>query len=190
MLNKRLILTFTLSAALLAGCSTTHYIQIDPTAAIQSEKLTNNRVIQVSTTTNIGNQIGSIKTGLNEHADIFTTNDVKQSVNQSIMNGLRKLGFTLDQGVLPPAKVDVVITKMSYTTKVENLKTIATLNFALNVTVTAGDETYKATFASQKTEEYGTLPYQSAVQKDMNGLASKTVTRLLEDQSIIKLLQQ
>lgn len=190
MLSKRLILTFSLSAALLAGCTTTHYIQIDPKASVQNEQMSNNRVIQVSTNTQLGNQIGSIKTGLKESADIFTTNDVKQSVNKSILDGLRKLGFTPDQGVMPPAEINVVITKMSYTTKTDQLKTIATLNFELNTTVTAGDKTYKAKFGSQKTEEYGTLPYQSAVQKDMNELASKTVTRLLQDQNIINLLAQ
>jgi uncharacterized lipoprotein len=190
MLKTRLLLPLSFATLLLAGCTTTHYIQIEPTASIKKEQLQNDRAIQVTTNTQLGNHIGAIKTGLNERADIFTTNDVKESVNKSIINGLTQLGFTPDQGVYPPAELNVVITKMSYTTKAKNLKTTATLDFQLAATVKAKGQTYKANFGSQKVEEYGTLPYQSTVQEDMNDLASKTVSRLLSDQNIITLLKE
>jgi len=191
MLKARLLLPLSLATVLLAGCTTTHYIQIEPTTSIKKEQqLQNDRAIQVTTSSQLGNHIGAIKTGLNERADIFTTNDVKESVNKSIVNGLIQMGFTPDQGVYPPAELNVVITKMSYSTKAKNLKTTATLDFQLTATVKAKGQTYKANFGSQKVEEYGTLPYQETVQKDMNELASKTVNRLLSDQNITTLLKQ
>ena len=191
MLKARLLLPLSLATVLLAGCTTTHYIQIEPTTSIKKEQqLQNDRAIQVTTSSQLGNHIGAIKTGLNERADIFTTNDVKESVNKSIVDGLIQMGFTPDQGVYPPAELNVVITKMSYSTKAKNLKTTATLDFQLTATVKAKGQTYKANFGSQKVEEYGTLPYQETVQKDMNELASKTVNRLLSDQNITTLLKQ
>ncbi|NVK74206.1 hypothetical protein C0J08_11315 [Marinomonas sp. CT5] len=189
MLNKHFFLTLSLTTLLLAGCSTTHYISITPETNIKNASLTNERVIEVSTSTKLTNSVGSIKTGINEHADIFTTNDVTQSVKDSVLSGLRQLGFTPDQGLMPPAKLQIDITKMSYTTKVETLKTVATLDFELKVTLAAKGQTYKANYGSQKVREYGTMPYQEAVQDDMNGLASQTVNRLLSDPNIIALLK-
>lgn len=189
MQHKQLFLALSLSTLLLAGCSTTHYISITPEANVQSASLTNDRVINVSTNSQLSNAIGSIKTGINERADIFTTNDIKSSVKESVLKGLRELGFTPDQGLMPAADLQIKISKMSYTTKVETLKTVATLEFELKVTLAAKGQTYKANYGSQKVREYGTMPYQQAVQDDMNELASQTVNRLLSDPNIITLLK-
>ena len=189
MLNKQLLLTLSLSTLLLAGCSTTHYINITPEASVKSANLTNERVINVTTSTKLSSAVGSIKTSINERADIFTTNDIKQSVKESVLNGLRELGFTPEQGVMPAADLHIEITKMSYTTTVETLKTVATLEFELKTTLAAKEQTYKANYGSQKVREYGTMPYQQAVQDDMNALASQTVNRLLSDPNIITLLK-
>ncbi|BFM48329.1 YajG family lipoprotein [Marinomonas sp. THO17] len=190
MLTKSNILALCVSTLLLTGCTTTHYISVEPVAEIEVNNLTNDRVIKVSTSTKLTNSVGSITTGLNERADIYTTNDVKDSVQQSIVNGLKEMGFTPDQGVLPAADLKVNITKMSYQTKVKTLKTIATLDFELNLVLTAKGQTYKANYGSQKVREYGTMPYQEDIQKNMNELASQTVTRLLKDQNVITLLKQ
>ncbi|QUX91902.1 hypothetical protein CYL31_10975 [Marinomonas sp. A3A] len=189
MLNKQLFLTLSLSTLLLAGCSTTHYISITPQEDVKTAALSNERVIDVTTSTKLTNAVGSIKTGINERADIFTTNDVKQSVKDSVLSGLRKMGFTPDQGLMPAADLKIEITKMSYTTKVETLKTVATLQFELRATLATKGQTYKANYGSQKVREYGTMPYQQAVQDDMNALASQTVNRLLTDPNIIALLK-
>lgn len=189
MLNKQLFLTLSLSALLLAGCSTTHYISITPQEDVKTATLSNEKVIDVTTSTKLTNAVGSIKTGINERADIFTTNDVKQSVKNSVLSGLRKMGFTPDQGLMPAADLQIEITKMSYTTKIETLKTVATLEFELKVTLAAKGQTYKANYGSQKVREYATMPYQQAVQDDMNALASQTVNRLLSDPNVIALLK-
>ncbi|WP_421852288.1 YajG family lipoprotein [Marinomonas sp.] len=189
MLNKQLFLTLSLTTLLLAGCSTTHYISITPQEDVKTATLSNERVIDVTTSTKLTNAVGSIKTGINERADIFTTNDVKQSVKDSVLSGLRKMGFTPDQGLMPASDLQIEISKMSYTTKVETLKTVATLEFELKVTLAAKGQTYKANYGSQKVREYGTMPYQQAVQDDMNVLASQTVNRLLSDPNIITLLK-
>ncbi|MFT2099702.1 YajG family lipoprotein [Marinomonas sp. 2405UD66-6] len=189
MLNKQLFLTLSLSALLLAGCSTTHYISISPQPEISTNTLSNDRVINVSTSTKLTTTVGTIKTGLNERADIYANNDVAASVKESVLKGLRDLGFTPDQGVMPAADLQIEITKMSYTTKVEALKTIATLDFELKTTLAAKGQTYKANYGSQKVREYGTMPYQQAIEDDMNDLASQTVNRLLSDPNIITLLK-
>ncbi|MBJ7539442.1 YajG family lipoprotein [Marinomonas transparens] len=190
MLNKQFFLTLTLSAALLTGCSTTHYINIVPQVNVKNESVSNDRVINVTTDTKLTNAIGSIKTGLSEKADIFTVNDVKLSVKESVIAGLRSLGFTPDQGVLPASEIQIDITKMSYKTKVNALKTVATLDFEIKATVIAKGKTYKANYGSQKVDEYGTMPYQKTIEKDMNDLASQTVNRLLSDPNIIILLKE
>lgn len=189
MLNKKLLLTLSLSTLLLAGCSTTHYISVTPQADVKGKSLTNERVINVTTSTKLTSSIGFIKTSINERADIFTINDVKQSVKDSVLAGLRKLGFTPEQGVIPAADLQIEITKMSYTTTVETLKTVATLEFELKTTLAAKGQTYKANYGSEKVREYGTMPYQQSVQDDMNSLASQTVNRLLSDPNIITLLK-
>ncbi|TYL47896.1 YajG family lipoprotein [Marinomonas sp. IMCC 4694] len=189
MLNKPLFLSLSLSVVLLAGCSTTHYISITPQADVKNASLTNDRVIQVSTSSNLTSTVGSIKTGINERADIFTTNDIKQSVKNSVLDGLRVLGFTPDQGVMPAADMQIEITKMSYKTKVDALKTVATLDFELKTTLIAKGQTYKSNYGSQKVKEYGTMPYQEDIEKDMNDLASQTVNRLLSDPNILVLLK-
>lgn len=189
MLNKSLFLSLSLSTILLAGCSTTHYINITPQADVKNASLTNDRVIQVSTSTDLTSSVGSIKTGINERADIFTTNDIKQSVKSSVLNGLQSLGFTPNQGVMPAADMQIDITKMSYKTKVDGLKTVATLDFELKTTLSAKGQTYKANYGSQKVKEYGTMPYQKDIETDMNDLASQTVNRLLSDPNILILLK-
>lgn len=189
MLNKKLLLTLSLSTLLLAGCSTTHYISVTPQADVKGKTFTNERVINVTTSTKLTSSIGFIKTSINERADIFTTNDVKQSVKDSVLAGLRELGFTPGQGVMPAADLQIEITKMSYTTTVETLKTVATLEFELKTTLAAKGQTYKANYGSEKVREYGTMPYQQSVQDDMNNLASQTVNRLLSDPNIITLLK-
>ncbi len=189
MLNKQLFLTLSLSALLLAGCTTTHYINIAPEIDVEAKNLTNDRVISVTTSSKLTSSVGSIKTGLNEYADIYTTNDIKESVKEGVLFGLRELGFTPDQGVMPPAELQIEISKMSYTTKVNTLKTIASLEFELKATLKAKGQTYKANYGSEKTKEYGTMPFQQAVEDDMNALASQTVNRLLQDPNIILLLK-
>lgn len=189
MLNKQVFLTLSLSTLLLAGCTTTHYINIDPVAEIDANYFTNDRVIEVSSSTKLTSTVGSIKTGLNERADIYINNDITASVKESVLKGLRELGFTPDQGVMPAADLQIEITKMSYVTKVEALKTIATLDFELKTTLAAKGQTYKANYGSQKVKEYGTMPYQEAIEEDMSSLASQTVNRLLSDPNIITLLK-
>ena len=189
MLNKQFFLTLSLSALLLTGCSTTHYISIAPAVDVETKNLTNSRIINVSTATNLTTTVGSIKTGLNETANIYTTNDIKESIKISVLNGLEQLGFTPSQGVMPPAELHIDISKVSYTTKVKTLKTVATLQFELKATVKAKGQTYKANYGSEKVKEYGTMPFQEAIEDDMNALASQTVNRLLQDQNIIILLK-
>lgn len=189
MLNKQLFLTLSLSTLLLAGCSTTHYINVNPQAQVTNSNLSNSRVIDVTARTQITSNIGSIRTGIKEKADIFTTNDITASVRNSVLTGLKEMGFTPDQGLMPAADLQIDITKMSYTTEVEKLKTVATLDFELRVALTTKGQTYKANYASQKVREYGTMPYQQAIEDDMNDLASQTVNRLLSDPNIITLLR-
>ena len=189
MLNKQLFLILSLSAFLLSGCSTTHYISITPQSNIANNNLTNDRAIKVSTSTQLTNSVGSIKTAINERAEIYTTNDINESVKESVLSGLRRLGLTPDQGVMPAADFKIEITKMSYVTKVKTLKTVATLNFELKATLTAKGQTYKANYGTQKIKEYGTMPYQQDTQDSMNDLASQTVNRLLSDPNIIILLK-
>ena len=189
MLNKPFFLALSLSTLLLAGCSTTHYVNINPQPEVSNANLTNSRVIEVTARTELTSNIGSIKTGINERADIFTTNDISVSVKQSVLSGLKKMGFTPEQGVMPAADMQIEITKMSYTTEVEKLKTVATLDFELKVALAAKGQTYKANYGSQKIREYGTMPYQQAIEEDMNDLASQTVNRLLGDPNVITLLK-
>ena len=190
MLRARLLLPLSIATTLLAGCTATQYIPIEPKASVEKAQLQNDRAIKVTTATRLGNYIGAINTGLNEYANIFTTNDVTASVNKSIINGLTQLGFTPDQGIYPPAELNIIITKMSYTTAAKNLKTMATLDFQLTATVKAKNQNYNAHFGAHKEEEYFTLPYQSVVQHDMNESASKIVSRLLNDQHILTLLKK
>lgn len=189
MLNKHLFLAISLSTFILSGCSTTHNIEIRPEVKVSSSSLTNDRVIQVSTSTLLDSKVGSIETGIKETATIFATNNISQSVNDSVVKGLMALGFTPDQGVMPPASLNIEITKMNYATEVEKLKTIATIDFEIKATLTAKGQTYKSSYGSQKVREYGTLPFEKDVESDMNDLASQTVNRLLKDPNIITLLQ-
>lgn len=189
MLFKPAFLTLSLSAALLAGCSTTHYINITPTPEVKSNTYSNNKVIEVITSTKLNNSVGAIDTGIKEHADIFIANDIKQSVKSSVLEGIKALGFTPDQGLLPASTIAIEITKMSYTTKVATLKTVATLDFELKVTTSAKGQIYKANYGSQKVKEYGTMPFRETIEEDMNELASQTVTRLLNDSNVIILLK-
>ncbi|MGR0279746.1 YajG family lipoprotein [Marinomonas dokdonensis] len=189
MLFKPAFLTLSLSAALLAGCSTTHYIDISPKADVKTNTYTNNKVIEVLTTTKLSKTVGAIDTGIKEHADILIANDIKESVKASVLEGIKALGFTPEQGLLPASTIAIEISKMSYTTKVETLKTVATLDFELKVTTTAKGQIYKANYGSQKVKEYGTMPFRETVEEDMNELASQTVTRLLNDNNVVILLK-
>ena len=188
MLNKQLFLTLSFTTFLLTGCATTHNITITPQANIEAQHLTNTRAIKITTNTNLTNNVGTIKTALNERAEIYTENDVSKSIKESVIAGLHKLGFTPEQGVLPPADFNIEITKMSYVTRVETFKTVATLDFELKATLTAKGQTYTANYGAQKIKEFGTLPFQDDTQNDINELASQTVKRLLNDPNIIILL--
>ncbi|GAB3475852.1 YajG family lipoprotein [Marinomonas epiphytica] len=189
MMKKKLIILLAGASALIAGCTTTHYINIVPEVSVENQQLSNNQVIQVSVNSDLGNQVGEINTGLKEHAKIFTANDYQTSIRQGILQGLKEQGFTPDQGLLPASSIDISITKMHYVTKVETLKTVATLDFELKATTQSKGQTYTANFGSQKITEYGTMPYQKTIEADMNELVTQTVNRLLKDPNILTLLK-
>lgn len=189
MINKKLLILLTSVSALMAGCTTTHYINIVPEISVDNQQLSNNQVIEVNVQSDLGNQVGEITTGLKETAKIFTANDYQTSIRQGIIQGLKDQGFTPEQGLLPASKMDITITKMHYSTKVETLKTVATLDFEMKATTQSKGQTYTANFGSQKVTEYGTMPYQKTVEADMNELVTQTVNRLLKDPNILILLK-
>lgn len=189
-MNRRLLWPLIFAGALSSGCATTtHYINLDPSVQIQSAQLQNKNKIEVSTSSSVDKQLGSIDTAIQEHADLVLSNEVEESVKTSVERGLASLGFKLDQGALPSSKVHVDIVTLSYTTKTKALKTVATLRFVLKATVEAKGKTYTANYGSEKIDEYGTLPTQEEVQTSINTLAGETVNRLLNDSNVRILLQ-
>ena len=174
----------------LTGCAnTTHYINLDPSVELQSAQLSNSHPITVNTSTKLGKKIGAIDTAINEHADLFISNKVEESINNRVIQGLSSLGYKLDQGSLPASTLEIEVTDISYTTSTKALKTIATIKFGVTARLSAKGKVYTANYASEKIDEYGSLPDQEEVQEVLNKLAGETVNRLLNDSNIRVLLK-
>ncbi len=190
MIRKPLIVGIALaSTILLQGCAnTTHVINLAPEANIESQQRTNTHPIKVNVSGFDGSAIGSIDTGIGEHADITIANNVSVALYQSIQSSLTQLGFTPSQGRAPSTSITYTIEELSYTTKTLSLKTEAKLVNDIKVTVEKGAKTYTANFKSEKIDQYGSLPDREDVEQEINDLVGKTVARSLEDPTILDML--
>ncbi len=189
---KKFLLGTTISIAILSsiGCAnTTHHIHLDPSVELKSAQLTNSHQIRVKVTNYLDNNIGSIDTAMHEHADILISNEVAESIKSKVTEGLTELGYQLESGELPANLLSIDVTKLSYTTSTEVLKTIAKLQFNLKATLKSDNQTYSANYGSEVIDEYGSLPDQKDVEMALNKLAGQTVNRLLNDSNIRVLLK-
>jgi len=178
-------------AGFIGACAnTTHNVVIEPKLTMQTALLSNTHKIDVSTKSLVMNKIGSIDTAINEHADIVIKNKLAQSVNVKVIQGLASLGFNLQKGDEPNSQLAISITHLTYTTQTKGLKTVATINFSLKADLTTAKKNYKASYSSEIVDEFATLPSQVEIEKRLNEVAGKTVTRLLNDSNIRLLLQE
>ncbi|RDL45951.1 hypothetical protein DN730_02555 [Marinomonas piezotolerans] len=190
MIRKPILIGATiLAAVLLQGCAnTTHIINLEPVANEESRELSNKHAIKVSVAGFNQTNIGSIDTGIGEHADIKIANNVSVALFNHIQNRLSSLGFDASTGALPATDLSYVIEELSYTTRTLSLKTEATLVSDIKVTVKKGATTYTANFKSSKVDQYGSLPDRDVVESDMNELVGQTVARSFQDPKIIDML--
>lgn len=179
-----------LASFITACANTTHKVAIEPRLTLQTALLNNPHQIEVSTQSLITNNLGSIDTAINEHADIVISNKLEQSVNLKVIQGLETLGFDLAKGKTPPSKLAIAITQLTYTTETKGLKTIATINFTLKANLATAKKNYKSSYSSEIVDEFATLPSKEEIEKRLNEIAGKTVTRLLNDSNIRQLLQE
>ncbi|WP_050764606.1 YajG family lipoprotein [Marinomonas sp. MED121] len=178
-------------AGFISGCAnTTHNVAIEPSLTLQTALLTNTHQINVTTDSLVAQKIGSIDTAINEHADIVISNQLEESVNIKVIQGLESLGFNLQQGKTPASHLGVSITQLVYQTETKGLKTVATMNFTLKANLKTANKNYKASYSSEIVDEFATLPSQTEIEKRLNEVAGKTVTRLLNDSNIRLLLQE
>lgn len=189
-MTLKTLTTIALAGILSACANTTHKIAIEPSLTLETALLSSPYQINVSTQSLILEDIGSIDTAINEHADIKINNQLAQNVNQKVIQGLESLGFDLKQGKLPSSALALSITQLTYTTQTKGLKTIATINFTLKAQLTTSKKNYKASYSSEVVDEFATLPNQNEIAKKLNDVAGKTVTRLLNDSNIRQLLQE
>ncbi|OUR73729.1 hypothetical protein A9Q77_05235 [Marinomonas sp. 42_23_T18] len=189
-MSLKTLIVIALAGFIGACASTTHNVAIEPTLTLQTALLSNSHKIDVSTQSLVTNKIGSIDTVINEHADIVINNQLAQNVNNKVIQGLESLGFNLQKGNLPSSQLAISITQLTYTTQTKGLKTVATINFALKADLITSKKNYKASYSSEIVDEFATLPSQIEIEKRLNEVAGKTVTRLLNDSNIRLLLQE
>lgn len=178
-------------AGFLTACAnTTHKVAIEPTLTLQTALLSNSHQIRVTTDSLIAEKIGSIDTAINEHADILISNKLEDGVKIKVIQGLESLGFNLNKGKEPASHLATSITQLTYTTETKGFKTVATINFTLKADLKTAKKNYKASYSSEVVDEFATLPSQIEIEKRLNEVAGKTVTRLLNDSNIRLLLQE
>lgn len=184
------LITIALAGFISACANTTHNVAIEPSLTLQTALLNNPNQIQVNTQSLVTNKVGSIDTAINEHADIIISNKLEQSINKKVIQGLEFLGFSLPHGNLPASRLNITITQLNYTTTTQALKTIATINFAIKANLVTSKKNYKSSYSSEIVDEFATLPSEIEIEKRLNEVAGKTVTRLLNDSNIRLLLQE
>lgn len=176
--------------ALLSGCaSTTHLLTVNPILELPTAELTNSHQIQVTTTSLVDDNIGSIDTKIKEHADLVLANNLEERINTKVIKGLESLGFTLDQGNTPAATLHLDITTLSYTSDVKTINTVGTLTFSIRATVTAKGQVYKGNYNSEATETFTTIPSRASLEETLSKVTGQTVDRLLNDENVRILLK-
>lgn len=185
------ILVLSTLVVLLSGCTkTTHFLTVTPTNPLPTDELTNRHKIEVTTNSQISDKIGSIDTVLKKHADLVLANNLEERVNTKVIQGLRSLGFNLEQGQEPPATLNIQITKLKYATEVQTVNTVATIQFSMRATLTANNKVYKGNYKSEITDEYTVLPSRASVEEVISKITGQTINRLLNDPNIRILLQR
>lgn len=175
----------------LQGCAnTTHTINIEPQDTTLEAQYSNQRQIHVVVKPFQKTSVGHIKTGIGEKADIEIGNNVQQALSDYMNNKLNMLGFKTNQGQLPATLFTIELNELSYVTKTIALKTEAKLTSQIRATVSQGEQTYTATFKSEKVDQYGTLPDREVVESEINELLGKTIDRAFKDKKLVQLLGQ
>lgn len=175
----------------LQGCAnTTHTINIEPQDTTLEAQYSNQRQIHVVVKPFQETSVGHIKTGIGEKADIEIGNNVQQALSDYMNNKLNMLGFKTNQGQLPATLFTIELNELSYVTKTIALKTEAKLTSQIRATVSQGEQTYTATFKSEKVDQYGTLPDREVVESEINELLGKTIDRAFKDKKLVQLLGQ
>lgn len=188
-MHYRLFAAFVL-ALLLNGCANiTHFLTISPLMDYPTAELTNSHKIVVTTTSTVSDNIGAIDTALNKHADLVLANDLSERVNTKVIEGLKSLGFKPDEGSTPAATVEITITKLTYTTTTDALKTMATLNFAMRAKVTGKNKVYNGNYATELKDEYAALPKRAELEETISDITGQAIKRLLDDPNVRILLQ-
>lgn len=190
-MRKLLLSSAVLAALALQGCAnTTHVIDIAPKSEKVAKHYSNQHMINYSVKPFSTIKVGSIETAIGEHADILIGNNARDAMQQYLGYKLSEYGFEPNNGTIPETYLILEITNLSYVTKTISLKTQATITTEIQATIVKDGQNYKASFKSEKIDEYGSLPDKHAVQDDINALLGKSVDRVFNDSRLVSLLIQ
>lgn len=185
------IIIMSIFMVLLSGCTkTTHFLTINPLTSEPTAELNNPHKIEVTTSSSVKDNIGTIDTVLKKQADLVLSNDLEERVNSKVIKGLEGLGFNLSEGLIPAATLAIEITKLEYVTEVKSVNTLATIQFSMRATLTADGKVYKGNYKSEITDEFTALPSRAKVEESISKITGQTIDRLLNDPNIRILLQK
>lgn len=188
-MSKLLIGSVIFSAMILQGCaSTTHVINIAPKSYVADQQYNNQHQLNYAVRPFTIKEIGHIKTGIGEEANIVIGNNVRSALEAYLETKLTDYGFNTTYGLSPATSLIIELTNLSYSTHTIALKTEAKLVADIKATVIKGDQTYTANFKSEKIDQYGTLPDRDVVENELNQLIGKTLDRAFHDTKLMNLL--
>ena len=193
MFSKKVLVNFLFYIAvplILPACALSpQTINIDPDINMVDIKPVNGSRLVLDVRDSRSNKIVGYRGGIYDTAAITTQDDVSATIHAELARVLKGEGFTIvSKGMPADAILEIDLQKLNYTVKQQNIPWKVEVSAVINARAAAGTRTVSSNFEDSLNKDFPKSPSPSENGKLINGIISKLLQRIMEDDSVISLL--
>ncbi|MBA2779272.1 YajG family lipoprotein [Billgrantia kenyensis] len=194
-MNRRNALRFAaalLATALLAGCASPHYLQLNPQRSVSVPQVGSDQAVTVAAVDERGSEVIGTRTGSAMSTAVISVSahELVPNLQREAERAVRDMGFspTTEPASGRPG-LTVTMLHLGYE-RGESRPVVdeARLEAVLEVKVTNQGSTYTGTYTSRRTQTYAMRPGRDANRRMLNDLIADALDRAFSDPELAQML--
>jgi uncharacterized lipoprotein len=194
-MNRRNALRFAaalLASALLAGCASPHYLQLNPQRSVSVPQVGSGQAVTVAAVDERGSEVIGTRTGSAMSTAVISVSahELVPNLQREAERAVRDMGFSpTSEPASGRPGLTVTMLHLGYE-RGESRPVVdeARLEAVLEVKVTNQGSTYTGTYTSRRTQTYAMRPGRDANRRMLNDLIADALDRAFSDPELAQLL--
>lgn len=165
-------------------------VSVEPDISIVNIKPVNGPSLMLDVRDNRGNKIVGYRGGIYDTAAISTQDDVAAAIYAELARVLEREGFTVvNKGTRADASLEIELQKLNYTVKQQKIPWKIEVSALISARAAMGTKTISSNFDDSLNKNFPKSPSTYENEKLINGVISKILQRIIEDDTIFSLLK-